>query len=92
MSDIGEAFEGMAEASAVKRSKNRESSAELLRKRGIKFEEKNGGVHLIVEGRYGPIDFWPGTGKFIARGPQVIGRVKTGRGVFNLIKLCRPPT
>lgn len=82
MGDIGEDFNAFKQASKEKRSDNRENSAALLTEHGISFKTRNNGAHLIVEGRDGCIDFWPGTGKFIARD----GR--NGRGVFNVIKLC----
>ena len=78
----GEAFNDMREAGQKKREKNRQTSPELLRQKGIQFEEKNEGAHLIVKGRDCLIDFWPGTGKFIARNGS------RGRGVFNIMKLC----
>lgn len=67
----------------IRRANNRASSPEVLRQRGIPFESKNGGAHLIVTLGELVIDFWPGTGKFITRGANS----KTGRGVFNLLKL-----
>ena len=81
--DTAVLYEGMAEQSQEKRAKNRERSAQLLIDRGVEFETKNDGAHLIVKTKYGPVDFWPGTGKFI---PRPAGR--SGRGVFNLLKLC----
>lgn len=71
---------GWAAESAERRASNRESSADLLTERGIEFEAKNGGVHLIVKHNEKTADFWPGTGKFIVRG----GR--QGRGVFNMLQ------
>lgn len=68
--------------SMLKRASNRKTSPEILKDKGIIFITANGGAHLIVSGRDCLIDFWPGTGKFIARNG------KDGRGVFNLIKLC----
>jgi len=81
MGDMGELFNGLKGESQKRRADNRESSAKILEENGIKFESKNMGAHLIVSGDSITIDFWPGTGKFIVRGG------KTGRGVFNLLKL-----
>lgn len=67
----------------IRRANNRESSPRILAERGISFESKNEGAHLIVTIGGMVVDFWPGTGKFITRGPKS----KTGRGVFNLLKL-----
>lgn len=71
----------MKQISQERRASNRENSAELLRGRGVPFEEKNDGAHLIV--RYGGkvADFWPGTGKYNVRGSGVYKR-----GVFRLLK------
>ena len=59
--------------------KNRENSADYLAQREIPFVPKNGGAHLIVEGKDCFIDFWPGTGKWHSR----CG--KKGFGVRNLV-------
>jgi hypothetical protein len=40
---------------------------DLLKKFDIMYESKNQGVHLIVEGNVGYIDFWPSTGKWKER-------------------------
>jgi hypothetical protein len=52
-------------------------SLKLLRDRDIPFVVKNGGAHIIVNGR---IDFWPGTGLWIERGGP------RGRGVKDLLR------
>jgi len=82
MSELGEIFKELKLVSQEKRAHNRERSAEFLRSEGIPFIRKNCGSHLIVTSLDGLIDFWPGTGKFIARSGG------KGRGVKNLIKLC----
>lgn len=82
MGDMGEMFNHMKEVSKDRRRSNRESSAAMLKEQGVEFVEKNDGAHLIVRGRDGLIDFWPGTGKFICRNG------KSGRGVRNVLKLC----
>lgn len=78
---IYENYQLMAERSKAKRAANRESSVRILIKRGIEFESKNAGAHLIVKHAGITVDYWPGTGKFIARNQQ--GK---GRGIFTLIK------
>jgi hypothetical protein len=81
--DIERAVEiGWDAESAERRAKNRQSSAEMLAERGIQFETKNMGAHLIVSHDGKVADFWPGTGKYIPRGGG-----RPGRGVFNLLKL-----
>jgi hypothetical protein len=45
----------------------REEGARRLREAGIVFTTHNNGAHLIVEGRDGFIDYWPGTGKWVSR-------------------------
>jgi hypothetical protein len=82
--DMAATFDAMHEASKAKRARNREASARLLREAGIGFEERNGGAHLIVAGRY---DFWPGTGLWMARGEKT-----KRRGVKELIaRITRDP-
>lgn len=82
MGDMGEVFHAMTADSKLRRSNNRDNALPILDERKIPYESKNGGAHLIVQGKNGKIDFWPGTGKFIARSGG------KGRGVFKLIKLC----
>ena len=81
MGDMGEAFNGMKEASKLKRESNRCQSSKLLKSKGMDFESKNSGAHLIVTHEGSVFDFWPGTGKWIERGTGVYKR-----GVFRLIK------
>ena len=64
-----------------KRASNRQWSTQHLVDKGIAFQSKNKGAHLIVESPIGLIDFWPGTGKWIVRSNK-----KTKRGVRELIK------
>jgi len=70
------------EASAERRAKNRQSSAEVLTEHSVQFEPKNLDAHLIVAHQGKVVDFWPGTGNYI---PRDGGR--PGRGVFNLLQL-----
>lgn len=79
MGDVGDDYKVMNETSKVKRADNRNSSPAYLEKHCIPFTVKNNGAHLIVEGSKGFIDFWPGTGKWIARSG------KKGFGVKGLI-------
>lgn len=78
MGDMGDVFRGMQEASKERRANNREGSAELLVLAAVPFVSKNGGAHLIVDGR---IDFWPGTGLWMDR-----KSMKKRRGVQDLIR------
>lgn len=82
MSEAILVFVDRKQESMDRRANNRENSASILEEKGIKFERKNMGAHLIVHGQVIVVDFWPGTGKWIVRGTG-----KTGRGVFNLLKL-----
>lgn len=80
MSEV-EIFGCLKQESQQRRTGNRENSAKILSDNGVSFESKNVGAHLIVHGHSITVDFWPGTGKWIVR------KGKTGRGVFNLLKL-----
>lgn len=84
--DVGEDFKAWHKHKQAKRASNREVAVQVLFENDIPFESKNGGAHLIVTGKDGLVDFWPGTGKFIVRGG------KTGRGVFTLLKLLNART
>jgi hypothetical protein len=70
------------EVAKEKRRNNREQSTNLLRARGVEFETKNAGAHLIVRAAGRVFDFWPGTGKYMERGDRPVN----GRGVFELLK------
>lgn len=88
MSDIGDLFKDFREASKLKRARNRESSAQALRRQGVPFESKNEGAHLIVTLGDHVADLWPGTGKWIVRARSEYP-AKHGRGVFQLIQCLR---
>lgn len=64
-----------------KKSRNKDWSTQHLIDKGIRFESKNNGVHLIVYGDKGIVDFWPSTGKWISRYEE-----KTSRGIRELVK------
>ena len=68
------------------RASHGQAPADYLAQREIPFVPKNGGAHLIVEGRDCFIDFWPGTGKWHSR----CG--KKGFGVRNLVAFIETPS
>ena len=67
--------------SKARRARNRTGGAAALEAAGIDFETKNMGAHLIVSVGGVVVDFWPGTGKWVARGNS-----RKGRGVKSLVK------
>ena len=79
MSDLAETFRLMKEHTKAKKLSNLEHSTQLLIDKGVEFESKNGGVHLIVSNNGIIADFWPSTGKFQIRGKGY------SRGVKNLL-------
>jgi len=85
MGDVGDDMNAWKEQKKERKAINRESSAQWLKDRDIFFEPKNGGAHLIVEGKECYIDFWPGTGKWISR----CGR--KGFGVSGLVRFINEP-
>lgn len=46
---------------------NRVAAVKELKKKEVEFTEHNEGRHLLVTGVVDVVDFWPGTGKWIAR-------------------------
>jgi hypothetical protein len=80
MSEMGEMFNALKKERQKKRAENRVASTATLVSRGIRFESHNDGIHLMVNGPDGYVDFWPSTGKWVCR---ATGR--KGRGVKNLI-------
>lgn len=81
MGDMADDFNAMRQDSQERRSFNRKSSAQILEHSRVNFESKNGGAHLVVRHEKTVVDFWPGTGKWIARDFDV-----SGRGVFPLLR------
>lgn len=82
--EMGEMFSALRKQRQEKRAQNRQSSAAILAERGVAFEEKNNGAHLIVKHAGKTIDFWPGTGKWIDRAfAQHTGK---GRGVHGMLR------
>lgn len=81
--DVGDMWRDHHLARQAKRGQNRATSTDLLRAKGVSFELRNGGAHMmIVTADTLRIDFWPGTGKFIVHRPEKL----EGRGVFKLIQ------
>lgn len=83
MSDFVEDMRALDSIRRENKASLREQAPEELRRAGILFEVKNLGAHLIVEGRGGYIDFWPGTGKWSVRGGA------KGFGISNLINMIK---
>lgn len=84
MSEVAELYSAMRDESAKRRATNRENAPHVLKEQGIQFDECNRGAHLIVYGTNHMIDFWPGTGKWIARKSDC-----SGRGILNLVKAIK---
>jgi len=82
MGDMGDVWKEVNQYRKEKRELNRQNSADILKEKGIHFERKNMGAHLIINHNNKIVDFWPGTGKWIIRKTN-----KKGRGIFNLLKV-----
>ena len=67
MGDVGDTFRALRDEGQRKRERNRDYAQAALEQRGINFEIKNFGAHIIVDGPHGKIDYWPGTGRWICR-------------------------
>lgn len=80
MSEDGDMWRQHHADRQAKRHSNRVKSTDRLTKLGFKFESKNGGAHLLMRTEQFHLDFWPGTGKWIARHPVP----KESRGVREL--------
>lgn len=70
------------EEARIKKSQNQKNAFRLLDENKIPYEIKNGGIHLVVDGR---IDYYPTTGKYIVRGSKE-RPAKYGRGIFRLLE------
>jgi len=82
MSEIGEMYRALREDNRRKKKSNIAFSTELLKEKGIEFESKNNGVHLVVKHNGKIADFWPSTGKFNIRGEK-----QYLRGVKSLVNM-----
>jgi hypothetical protein len=70
-SEIGEMWRAVKKDRQARNQTRGETALIILKEKGVKFEKKNFGSHLIVEGKNGKlIDFWPTTGKFKLRGSK----------------------
>ena len=78
MGDQKEFFDAYKAYWKDKHQSNREKSTALLIERGIKFESRNDGVHLMIQTEKGRVNFYPSTGLY--------NGALQGRGVFNLLK------
>lgn len=86
----GDVGPGMRADSKAKRASNREWSAAHLTEKGIKFDSRNDGAHLIVRHNGKRADFWPGTGKWIIQ--AIPGKEpQHGRGVRGLVARLGSP-
>lgn len=81
MSEAIDFYNDLKKIKTEKRAANRSASATLLERAGVIFETKNAGAHLIVLAGRVTVDFWPGTGLWIARGSS-----DRRRGVRKLIE------
>lgn len=78
MGDMRETFELMREAARRKREDNKTKSIAILTGRGVPFEVRNAGYHLVIRRPEGVVNFFPSTGRYTG--------VFDGRGVFNLLR------
>lgn len=80
MSDLAQLYTSWKDEKKLRKQANLERNKGLLVKYGVKFEEKNNGLHLILTTNQGMIDFWPSTGKWVHRDSIV-----TRSGVYRLL-------
>jgi hypothetical protein len=80
MSEISQTYQSIKNYSKAKKQRNKHGSTSLLESNNIKFDSKNNGVHLIIDGCDEIIDFYPSTGLWIIRSKQI-----KSRGVRKLI-------
>lgn len=88
MSEMAEDFAALSKMQQAKKAQNRDVSAANLTRAGIPYASRNLGAHLIINTAGQTIDFWPGTGLWIARSGQPVKK----RGVFKLIAYVKQLT
>lgn len=67
MSDFVHDMMALKEIKKSHSAQLRENVPRTLRGFGVNFSSHNNGAHLIVESKFGLIDYWPGTGKWKCR-------------------------
>lgn len=82
-------FAALKRESQARRARHRENAPDILRRCGVQFEARNGGVHLLIETEGRRVDFWPGTGRWIMRGDRG-GHALRGFGIFALLRELMP--
>jgi hypothetical protein len=67
---MADGFKDMNAASKAKRESNRVQGAIALMEAGVPYTVHNDGAHIVIPRQkpYATIDYWPGTGKWGARG------------------------
>ena len=85
--ELADAFRAMRVEKQKRAARAREEMPRYLHSRGIAFDSKNYGAHLIVYGENVTVDYWPGTGLWI---PRNTGLRK--KGVDKLVDYIRNPT
>lgn len=84
MSEFAEDMAALTEYKRQKKASNTKNSTKLLTAAGIAFTSLNGGTHLRLMVGNRPINFWPSTGLWRARGD-----FRNSRGVHNLIAFVK---
>ena len=67
MGEMIEVFQAVKRLNQSHAAQMRQLIPEELKRRGIVFTTHNEGAHPIVETNHGLVDYWPGTGKWVAR-------------------------
>lgn len=84
MSEFAEDMAALTEYRRQKKASNTKSSTAMLMAAGIAFTSLNGGAHLRLMVGNRPVDFWPSTGLWHARGD-----LRNSRGIKNLIAFMK---
>lgn len=79
--EVSEMWRDYKSARQQKRRSNLKFSTDLLDRHSVRYVKHNGGIHLVIEGKHGPIDFWPSTGLYKER--------STGRKLRGIVRLLR---
>jgi len=75
----------LAKHSKAKKARNKHYALEMLDTHHVTYESKNSATHLIVSGEV-IVDYWPTTGKWIARDT----RKTSARGIKSLLAFLKP--
>ena len=84
MSEIGDMYDEYHAWQREQKAARKDEAVDILAEKGVEYTVHNEGLHFVVDGLFDQkVDFWPTTGRWMARGKS--GRQRNGYGVESLL-------